>query len=70
MSELVDKGDASALEKHYHRACLRYAQRTGLNTASESESSSLIRSTCDEEFAEAVENALSNENVTGYGRSQ
>ena len=28
VSELVDTGDASALEKHYHRNCLRYAQRS------------------------------------------
>ena len=28
VSEIEDAGDASALEKHYHRTCLRSAQRT------------------------------------------
>ena len=48
LSELLDAGDASALEKWYHRTCLRSAQRT-ISKESYSDTQ-LTRSVCDEEL--------------------
>lgn len=56
VSELGDSGDASALEKYYHRKCLRSAQRTCDAVAYSSVQ--LIRSACDEELLQSVENTL------------
>ena len=44
LSELMDAGNVSALEKWYHRTCLRSAQRT-INKVRDTQ---LIRSICDE----------------------
>ena len=62
VSELESPGDASALEKHYHKKCLRSAQRTyGPKCDSNSQ---LIRSVCDEQLLISVQNALTDDNVT------
>ena len=64
LSELVDAGDASALEKHYHRNCLRYAQRS---FSAERESASVkqvSRSACDEELVLAVQNTLADNSAS------
>ena len=46
LSELMDAGNVSALEKWYHRTCLRSAQRT-INKVRDTQ---LIRSICDDEL--------------------
>ena len=64
LSELVDARDASALEKHYHRNCLRYAQRS---FSAERESASVkqvSRSACDEELVLAVQNTLADDSAS------
>ena len=61
VSELVDTGDASALEKHSYRNCLRYAQR---NFSADCESVSVkqvVHSACDEELVLAVQNTLADD---------
>ena len=60
VSDLHDEGDACALEKYYHRRCLRSAQRS-LDTAVFT-STSLVRSLCDEELLISVENSFADEN--------
>lgn len=62
VSELVDIGDASALEKWYHRACLRSAQRT--TNAADYSDTQLIRSICDEELLISIQNTLTGDDVT------
>ena len=58
VSELVDAGDASALEKHYHRNCLRYAQRTFGAYCESASVKQVVRSACDVELVLAVQNTL------------
>lgn len=62
VSDLEDVGDASALEKYYHRNCLRSAQRTFSPVVYNS--SQLIRSACDEQLIHSVQNTLANEDST------
>ena len=56
VAELEDAGDASALEKYYHRRCLRSAQRTFEPTVLSNDQ--LIRSLCDEQLIYSIQNTL------------
>uniref|UniRef100_UPI00358EE243 UPF0711 protein C18orf21 homolog isoform X1 n=1 Tax=Myxine glutinosa TaxID=7769 RepID=UPI00358EE243 len=62
VSELEDAGDASALEKYYHRKCLRYAQRT--LTRKDRSNTQLIGSLCDEQLLLSVQNTLTADDLT------
>ena len=62
VSELEDAGDASALERYYHRQCLRSAQRTF--TPVEHSNVELIHSACDEQLLLSVQNTLTDDEVT------
>ena len=62
VSELVDVGDASALEKWYHRTCLRSAKRT--TDTKDYSDIQLIRSLCDEELLISIQNTLTGDDVT------
>ena len=57
VSELEGAGDASALEKYYHRTCLRSAQRTF--TPVFHSNVQVIRTVCDEQLLLSVQNILS-----------
>ncbi|KAG0721901.1 hypothetical protein GWK47_045511 [Chionoecetes opilio] len=62
VADLEEPGDASALEKHYHRTCLRSAQR--ISTRTDHSNVPLIRSVCDAQLVLAIQNTLSDEDVT------
>ena len=62
VSELVDVGDASALEKWYHRTCLRSAKRT--TDTKDYSDIQLIRSLCDEELLISIQKTLTGDDVT------
>jgi len=62
LSDLLDDGDARALEKYYHRKCLRSAQRTMI--AAERSNTQLIYSLSDEQLLLCVENTLTDDDVT------
>lgn len=62
VSDLASPGDASALEKYYHRKCLCSAQRTFFSV--DASNSLLIRSVCDEELLLSVQNTLTDDDVT------
>lgn len=62
VADLEEPGDASALEKHYHRNCLRSAQR--ISTRTDHSNVPLIRSVCDAQLLLAIQNTLSGEDVT------
>lgn len=49
LAELSDPGDAAALEKYYHRDCLRVADRPG-KEREDSEAYRHVRNVCDAEF--------------------
>ena len=57
VSELEGAGDVSALEKYYHRTCLRSAQRTF--TPVFHSSVHVIRTVCDEQLLLAIKNTIS-----------
>ena len=57
MSELEGAGDASALEKYYHRTCLRSAQRTFTPVCHSNVQ--VIRTVCDEQLLLSIQNTLS-----------
>ena len=57
VSELEGAGDASALEKYYHRTCLRSAQRTF--TPVFHSNVQVIRTVCDEQLLLSIQNTLS-----------
>ena len=57
VSELEGAGDASALEKYYHRTCLRSAQRTF--TPVFHSNVQMIRTVCDEQLLLSIQNNLS-----------
>ena len=57
VSELEGAGDASALEKYYHRTCLRSAQRTF--TPVFHSNVPVIRNVCDERLLLSIKNTLS-----------
>ena len=57
VSELEGAGDASALEKYYHRTCLRSAQRTF--TPLVHSNVQVIRTVCDEQLLLSIQNTLS-----------
>lgn len=63
VADLFDAGDASALEKYYHRTCLRTAQRTS-STKIHHDNELLIRSLCDEQLILAIQNTLKDKDVT------
>lgn len=63
VADLEDAGDASALEKYYHRTCLRTAQRTSTSKIDD-DNASLIRSLCDEQLILAIQNTLADDDVT------
>ena len=54
LSEIVEAGDALALEKHYHRNCLCYAQRTFNADCESTSTEQAVRLACDEELVLAV----------------
>lgn len=54
VSDLQDAGDASALEKHYHRNCLQFAKRTCSSVGHDN--AQLIISLCDEELLFSIQN--------------
>ena len=56
VSELEGAGDASALEKYYHRTCLRSAQRTF--TPVFHSNVQVIRTVCDEPLFLSIQNTL------------
>ncbi|KAG0730221.1 hypothetical protein GWK47_028686 [Chionoecetes opilio] len=62
VADLEEPGDASALEKHYHWTCLRSAQR--ISTRTDHSNVPLIRSVCDAQLVLAIQNTLSDEDVT------
>ena len=64
LSELVDAGDASALEKHYHRNCLRYAQRSFSAECESASVKQVSRSACDEELVLAVQNTPADDSAS------
>ena len=57
VSELEGAGDASALEKYYHRTCLRSAQRT--YTPVFHTNVQVIRTVCNEQLLLSIQNTLS-----------
>ena len=57
VSELEGAGDASALEKYYHRTCLRSAQRTF--TPVFHSNVQVIRTVCDEQLLLSIQNTHS-----------
>ena len=57
VSELEGAGDASALEKYYHRTCLRSAERTF--TPVFHSNVQVIRTVCDEQLLLSSQNTLS-----------
>ena len=69
VADLVDAGDASALEKHYHKSCLRIAQRQ-IKANKDHDNESLIRSLCDEQLILAVQNTLKDEEDVMLDMSQ
>ncbi|KAG0729712.1 hypothetical protein GWK47_029788 [Chionoecetes opilio] len=62
VANLEEPGDASALEKHYHRTCLRSSQR--ISTRTDHSNVPLIRSVCDAQLVLGIQNTLSDEDVT------
>lgn len=63
VADLEDVGDASALEKYYHRTCLRTAQRTSTSNEDD-DNASLIRSLCDEQLILAIQNTLADDDAS------
>ena len=61
VSDLEGAGDASALEKYYHRKCLRSAQRSF--TPLDHSNAQFIRSVCDEQLLLCVQNTLTDDEV-------
>ena len=57
VSELEGAGDASALEKYYHRTCLRSAQRTFTPVCHSN--IQVIRTVCDEQLLLSIQTTLS-----------
>ena len=57
MSELEGAGDASALERYYHRTCLRSAQRTF--TPVFHSNVQVIRNVCHEQLLLSIQTTLS-----------
>ena len=64
VSEFADAGDASALEKHYHRNCFRYAQRTFSADCENASVKQVVRSACNEELVLAVQNTLEDDGAS------
>ena len=64
VSEFADAWDASALEKHYHRNCLRYAQRTFSADCENASVKQVVRSACNEELVLAVQNTLEDDGAS------
>lgn len=62
VSELEDAGDASALEKYYHRKCLRNAQRT-FKPIEMCSVNQLIHSACEEQLLLSVQNSLTDDDA-------
>ncbi|KAG0710077.1 Peroxidasin [Chionoecetes opilio] len=62
VADLEEPGDISALEKHYHRTCLRSAQR--ISTRTDHSNVPLILSVCDAQLVLPIQNTLSDEDVT------
>lgn len=61
VSDLESAGDAAALEKYYHKACLRSAQRTVSPDESKRKHEQLVRCMCDEELLSVVETSMMDE---------
>jgi len=58
LAELSDPGDAAALEKYYHRDCLRFADRR-CKELGDSDAYRHVRNVCDAEFVVYVRDSLS-----------
>lgn len=58
VADLESDGDAAALEKHYHKKCMRFAERTLESHDSEIHAEGLSGSVCDEILIQCVENAV------------
>ena len=63
LADLEGNGDASALEKYYHKKCVRSAQRT-FTPAHSSQNVQLIRNICDEQLLLSVQNTLDDGGTT------
>lgn len=61
VSDLESAWDASALEKYYHKACLRSAQRTVNQDERKRKHEQLVRCMCDEELLSVVETSVMDE---------
>ena len=56
VADLVDEGDAAALQKYYHGQCLRTAQRS-MKPNNKQSNESLIRTLCEEQLLQNVQTA-------------
>ena len=65
VSELEGAGDASALEKYYHRTCLRTARRTF--TPLFHSNVQVIRTVCDDQLLLSIQNTLSDGDTLNMG---
>ena len=64
VSEIVEARDASALEKHYHRNCLPYAQCTFSADCESSSIKQVLHSACDEELVWTNKNTLADDSAS------
>jgi hypothetical protein len=64
VADLESDGDAAALEKHYHKKCMRFAERTLESHDSEIHAEGLSGSVCDEILIQCVENAVIKKNLS------
>ena len=63
VADLVDEGDAAALQKYYHRQCLRTAQRS-MKPNNKQSNESLIRTLCEEQLLQNVQTSLEYKEVS------
>ena len=62
VADLVDPGDASSIERHYHRPCLEYAKRS-CNSKDNGDAKTITRSICDELLVLSVKSSLFDEDT-------
>ena len=63
VADLVDEGDAAALQKYYHRQCLRTAQRS-MKPNNKQSNESLIHTLCEEQLLQNVQTSLEYKEVS------
>lgn len=56
LADLKDHGDASAMEKHYHRRCLEYEKCTTKEATTEQDQ--LVKSMIDQQMLTTVRNTI------------